>query len=86
MADTVVGVCYRQPDQKEEVDEAFFRQLEVAAVTSPKRIIPSTSTGWGLTPAGEQLCREGPGSPGGQQADREGGSNMPLWPRRSTVS
>ena len=27
---TVVGVCYRPPDQ-EEVDEAFFRQLEEAS-------------------------------------------------------
>lgn len=27
MGDTVVGVCYRMPDQ-EEAAEAFFRQLE----------------------------------------------------------
>lgn len=26
MGDTLVGICYRLPDQ-EEVDEAFFRQL-----------------------------------------------------------
>ena len=31
MGDTVVGVCYRPPDQEEEVDEAFYRQLEVAS-------------------------------------------------------
>ncbi|GAB0199938.1 mitochondrial enolase superfamily member 1 [Grus japonensis] len=30
MGDTVVGVYYRPPDQDEEVDEAFYRQLEVA--------------------------------------------------------
>ncbi|GAB0209615.1 hypothetical protein GRJ2_003427200 [Grus japonensis] len=30
MGDTVVGVYYRPPDQEEEVDEAFYRQLEVA--------------------------------------------------------
>ena len=29
MGDTVVGVCYRPPDQ--EADEAFYRQLEVAS-------------------------------------------------------
>lgn len=29
--DTVVGVYYRPPDQEEEVDEAFHKQLEVAA-------------------------------------------------------
>jgi len=28
--DTVVGVYYRPPDQEEEVDEAFYRQLKVA--------------------------------------------------------
>ncbi|KAJ7413876.1 mitochondrial fission process protein 1 [Pitangus sulphuratus] len=27
----VVGVCYRSPDQEEEVDEAFYRQLEAAS-------------------------------------------------------
>ncbi|XP_048786380.1 uncharacterized protein LOC125686444 [Lagopus muta] len=31
MADTVVGVCYRPPDQEEEVDEAFHKQLEAAS-------------------------------------------------------
>ncbi|GAB0206453.1 hypothetical protein GRJ2_003110900 [Grus japonensis] len=31
MGDTVVGVYYRPPDQEEEVDEAFYRQLEVAS-------------------------------------------------------
>lgn len=24
----MVDICYRLPDQKEEIDEAFFRQLE----------------------------------------------------------
>jgi len=28
--DIVVGVYYRPPDQEEEVDEAFYRQLNVA--------------------------------------------------------
>ena len=28
--DSVVGVCYRPPHQEEQVDEAFYRQLEVA--------------------------------------------------------
>ena len=27
----VVDVCYRPPDQEEEVDEAFYKQLEVAS-------------------------------------------------------
>ncbi|PKU34188.1 dtw domain-containing protein 2 [Limosa lapponica baueri] len=27
----IAGVCYRLPDQKEQVDEAFYRQLEVAS-------------------------------------------------------
>ena len=31
MGDTAVGVCYRPPDQEEEVNEAFYRQLEVAS-------------------------------------------------------
>lgn len=31
MADTVVGVHYRPAHQEEEVDEAFYRQLEVAS-------------------------------------------------------
>lgn len=30
MGDTVVGVHYRPPDEEEEVDKAFYRQLEVA--------------------------------------------------------
>ncbi|CAM4672926.1 unnamed protein product [Lepidochelys kempii] len=29
-SDVVVGVCYRPPDQRDEVDEAFFRQLTEA--------------------------------------------------------
>ena len=29
--DNVVGVYYRPPDQEEEVDEAFYRQLKVAS-------------------------------------------------------
>jgi len=31
MGDVIVGVCYRAPDQEEEVDEAFYRQLKVAS-------------------------------------------------------
>ena len=31
MGDTVVGVYYRPPDQEEEVDEAFHKQLKVAS-------------------------------------------------------
>ncbi|GAB0209089.1 hypothetical protein GRJ2_003374600 [Grus japonensis] len=31
MGDTVVGDYYRPPDQEEEVDEAFYRQVEVAS-------------------------------------------------------
>ena len=30
MGDVVVGVYYRPPDQEEEVDEAFHKQLEAA--------------------------------------------------------
>ena len=30
IGDTVVGVCYRPPDQEDEMDEAFYKQLEVA--------------------------------------------------------
>jgi len=29
--DTVVGVYYRPPDQEEEVNKAFYRQLKVAS-------------------------------------------------------
>ena len=28
MGDTIMGVYYRPPDQEEEVDEAFYRQLK----------------------------------------------------------
>ncbi|RMC19589.1 hypothetical protein DUI87_03148 [Hirundo rustica rustica] len=31
MGDTVVGVYYRPPDQEEEVDKAFYGQLEIAS-------------------------------------------------------
>ncbi|PKU34516.1 rna rnp complex-1-interacting phosphatase [Limosa lapponica baueri] len=31
MGDTTVGVYYRPPDQEEEVNEAFYRQLEIAS-------------------------------------------------------
>ena len=31
IGDIVVGVCYRPPDQEEQVDEAFYRELEVAS-------------------------------------------------------
>ena len=30
MGDIVVDFCYRPPDQEEQVDEALYRQLEVA--------------------------------------------------------
>jgi len=30
MGDVIVGVYYRPPDQEEEVNEAFYRQLKVA--------------------------------------------------------
>jgi len=29
--DIIVGVCYRPPDHKEQVDEALYRQLEEAS-------------------------------------------------------
>ena len=31
MADIVLGVCYRPPDQEEDIDEASFRQLQVTS-------------------------------------------------------
>ena len=31
MGDIVVGVYYRPPDQEEEVNETFYRQLKVAS-------------------------------------------------------
>jgi len=31
MGDTVVGVYYRPPNQEEEVDEVFYKQLKVAS-------------------------------------------------------
>lgn len=31
MGDTVLGVYYRPPDEEEEVDEVFCRQLEIAS-------------------------------------------------------
>ncbi|KAJ7397045.1 mitochondrial fission process protein 1 [Pitangus sulphuratus] len=30
-SDTVVGICYRPPKQEDEVDEAFYKQLEVVS-------------------------------------------------------
>lgn len=30
-----MGVCYRPPDQNEELDEAFFRLLAAVSVTDP---------------------------------------------------
>jgi len=31
MGDVIVGVYYRPPDQEEEVDEAFYRQLQAGS-------------------------------------------------------
>lgn len=31
MGDSVVGVYYRPPEQEKKIDEAFYRQLEVAS-------------------------------------------------------
>jgi len=31
MGDVIVGVYYRPPDQEEEVDEAFYKQLQAAS-------------------------------------------------------
>ena len=31
MADVIVGVYYRSPGQEDEVDEVFYKQLEVAS-------------------------------------------------------
>ena len=31
LGDVIVGVYYRPPDQEEEVDEAFYRQLQAAS-------------------------------------------------------
>jgi len=31
MGDVIVSVYYRPPDQEEEVDEAFYRQLQAAS-------------------------------------------------------
>ena len=31
MGNTIAGVYYRPPDQEEEVDEAFYKQLETAS-------------------------------------------------------
>jgi len=31
MSDVIVSVYYRPPDQEEEVDEAFYKQLKVAS-------------------------------------------------------
>jgi len=33
MGDIAVGVYYRPPDQEEEVDEAFYRQLQAASLS-----------------------------------------------------
>lgn len=35
MGDTTVSVYYRLPDQENEVDEAFYTQLEVASQSHP---------------------------------------------------
>lgn len=56
-SDAVVGMCYRLPDQGEEVDEAFCRQLEASLkVTGPGSCGGILST---LTSAGEavQQCQ-----------------------------
>jgi len=48
--DTVVGVYYRPPEQEEEVNEAFYRQLKAA---SPSQVLISR----GLQPPRHQLGR-----------------------------
>lgn len=43
MGDTLVGICYRPPDQ-EEVDEAFFRQLGEASCLQVLVFMGSSAT------------------------------------------
>ena len=61
MGDTVVGVYYRPPDQEEEVDEAFYRQLEVASQSQALVLMGDLTT---LISAGK-TTQLGTNSPGG---------------------
>lgn len=48
--DTIVSVCCRPWEQEEEVDEAFYRQLEAASKSQALALVGDLST---LTSAGE---------------------------------
>ena len=61
IGDTVVGVCYRPPDQEEEVDEAFYKQLEVA-LPPPHSFLWGTSTILILVGKVTKPGTQGPGS------------------------
>lgn len=52
IGDTVVDVYYRPPDQDEEVDEAFYKQLEESLT------IPSTGSNGGLQPSCYLLAKQ----------------------------
>lgn len=43
MADAVVGVKYRPPNQKEEVDEVFCKHLEVGSLSTALVLLGSFS-------------------------------------------
>jgi len=52
-----VGVCYRPPDQEEEVEEAFYRQLKVAS-QSQDLLGPLQGPTW-RNPVGQGSRRQG---------------------------
>jgi len=42
--DIIAGVYYRPPDQEEEVDEAFYRQLKVASQSQVLTLVGDSTT------------------------------------------
>jgi len=60
MGNLIVGVYYRPPDQEEEIDETFYKQLQ-AATQSQALVLMGDFT---LTSAGK-IIQLGTRSPGG---------------------
>ena len=60
MSDVIVGVYYRPPDQEEEADEAFYKQLQAASQSQALVLMTSTT----LTSAGK-TTQPGTCNPGG---------------------
>jgi len=58
MGDTVVGVYCRPPDQEEEADEAFYRQLKVASQSQALVLLGDFITSGAFTPRMLENCEE----------------------------